>query len=103
MMDNWGNSEDLSSDWAGPFVNSWRVYKNLKDQWKSMTTMVDKSAYLQYRAGPGGFNNLGTLLFGSEELKLHEQIAQFYFWVILKSPLFLGFKDRIAHFRCKKK
>lgn len=43
MMDYWGDQDLVSSSWAGPFVNSWRVYKNVEDKWKSITTMIDKS------------------------------------------------------------
>ena len=96
MMDYWGNNGELSSNWAGPFANSWRVFKNLENKWKSVTNMVDKSLNLSYYAGPGGYNDLGTLLFGSKKLKLQEQISQFYLWVMLKSPLFLGFRDKIS-------
>ena len=69
MIDFAGTTYEKTYEWAGPFANSWKVGNGVKDLWKSVTTMVDKSLNLEFYGGPGGYNDLGTLLVGKSKMK----------------------------------
>lgn len=68
-IDYWGKSGKETYKHAGTIANGWRVHGKLQDKWKSVTRMIDKSVGLEYYAGDGGWNDLGTLMMGSTGMK----------------------------------
>jgi alpha-galactosidase len=71
-------------------AQSWRIYEDIENNWKSVLACIDKSDGLEGYAGPGGWNDPDMLEVGNGVLTDAEERAHFSMWAILAAPLIAG-------------
>lgn len=76
------------------YCNLWRNYIDINVSWQVLTNIIDYYAENQKDlirvAGPGHWNDPDQLLIGNFGLSFEQSRAQFAFWAILASPLFMS-------------
>jgi len=108
-MCNWG--DDQPWNWATTIANSWRISGDIHDDFSriddrcpcdsmldcelpgyhcSVARIIDFSAPLGQKAGPGRWNDLDMLEVGNGGMTYDEYVTHFSMWAIVKSPLILG-------------
>ncbi|KDQ06371.1 glycoside hydrolase family 27 protein [Botryobasidium botryosum FD-172 SS1] len=106
---NWG--EDGPWNWATTIANSWRISGDITDKFDryddrcpctsaidcklpgfhcAVTRIIDYSAPLGQKAGPGRWNDLDMLEIGNGGMSYDEYVVHFSIWALVKSPLVLG-------------
>lgn len=95
-MCEWG--DDNPAEWAPAIANSWRTTGDIKPNWASVLSNLDKNNDWATYAGPGGWNDpdmleVGVVLDGAS-LSQIEQQSHFSLWALVKAPLILGLDVR---------
>ena len=85
---NWGYDDVVK--WGKEVGNSWRTTKDIKDNWKSMTRIIDINNKWYNYSGPGGWNDPDMLEVGNGGMNLEEYKVHFGLWAISKAPLIIG-------------
>ena len=85
----WGVSEPWL--WAPAMSNSWRTTIDIRPHWPSVLAVLDGSEPYWSYAKPGAWNDLDSLEIGDGRLTAEEERSHVSLWVLLKSPLVLGF------------
>ena len=85
---SWG-MENVSM-WGKEIGNSWRTTKDIKDNWRSMTKIIDLNNRWYEYGGPGGWNDPDMLEVGNGGMSLDEYRSHYSLWAISKSPLLIG-------------
>ena len=85
---NWGNEDVVK--WGKDVGNSWRTTKDIRDNWKSMTRIIDINNKWYKYAGPGGWNDPDMLEVGNGGMNIEEYKIHFGLWSISKAPLLIG-------------
>nr|CAI5822223.1 unnamed protein product [Callosobruchus analis] len=74
--------------------NLWRNWKDIEDEWVSVTGIVDWFAGNQDRlapfAGPGHWNDPDMLIIGDYGLSYEQSKAQMAIWAIMAAPLIMS-------------
>ncbi|CAH1965410.1 unnamed protein product [Acanthoscelides obtectus] len=74
--------------------NLWRNWKDIEDEWASVTGIVDWFAENQDRlapfAGPGHWNDPDMLIIGDYGLSYEQSKAQMAIWAIMAAPLIMS-------------
>jgi alpha-galactosidase len=71
--------------------NLWRTTGDIEDTWKSMSTIgFDKQTGLEQYAGPGHWNDPGTLEIGNGKMDEVEYKTHMALWAMLAAPLLAG-------------
>ncbi|XP_073223261.1 alpha-galactosidase-like isoform X2 [Cicer arietinum] len=87
-MCEWGREDPAT--WAKSVGNSWRTTGDIKDNWKSMTSIADANDKWASYAGPGGWNDPDMLEVGNGGMTTEEYRAHFSIWALAKAPLLVG-------------
>lgn len=108
-MCNWG--EDGTWNWAPTIAHTWRMSGDIMDSYDeyddrcpcetmlncklpgfhcSMTRILEYSAPLVQKAGPGQWNDMDMLEVGNGGMTTEEYKMHFAMWAVLKSPLIMG-------------
>jgi alpha-galactosidase len=89
-MCEWGVQDPAT--WAGPIGNSWRTTGDIRANWNSITSNLDKNNNWYMYAGPGQWNDPDILEVGNiyGDLTIAEQRSHFTLWCLIKAPLLLG-------------
>ena len=85
---SWGM--DNVSMWGKEIGNSWRTTRDIKDNWRSMTKIIDLNNRWYEYGGPGGWNDPDMLEVGNGGMSLDEYRSHYSLWAISKSPLLIG-------------
>eukprot|EP01112_Ceratiomyxa_fruticulosa_P014192 TRINITY_DN4046_c0_g1_i1.p1 TRINITY_DN4046_c0_g1~~TRINITY_DN4046_c0_g1_i1.p1 ORF type:complete len:396 (-),score=46.80 TRINITY_DN4046_c0_g1_i1:98-1285(-) len=85
---------NVTIDWTylGVICNLWREYNDIRDNWESITSILDYqvSANLRRWAGVGHWNDPDMLEVGNGGMTTTEYISHFSLWSILAAPLIAG-------------
>lgn len=85
---------NVTIDWnyLGAICNLWREYNDIRDNWESITSILDYqvSANLRRWAGVGHWNDPDMLEVGNGGMTTTEYISHFSLWAILAAPLIAG-------------
>jgi alpha-galactosidase len=85
----WGQNKPW--EW-GRFVGGalWRTTGDIRDNWKSMLSILDKQVGLEKYSGPNAWNDPDMLEVGNGKMTNTEYIAHFSLWALLNAPLIAG-------------
>eukprot|EP00117_Sycon_ciliatum_P014665 scpid25793/ scgid2744/ Alpha-N-acetylgalactosaminidase; Alpha-galactosidase B len=78
------------------YCNIWRNFNDIQDSWQSVYTIIDyygdPKNYEAFGkiAGPGNWNDPDMLIVGDFSLSFEQSKAQFAFWCLMASPLFMS-------------
>ncbi|MDP4271293.1 MAG: T9SS type A sorting domain-containing protein [Bacteroidota bacterium] len=75
--------------WVTSVADSWRISQDINASWSSVTSIIDKNAYLAAYASQGHYNDMDMLEVG-RGLTTEEDKSHFSMWCIMSSPLVLG-------------
>ncbi|MDP4276358.1 MAG: T9SS type A sorting domain-containing protein [Bacteroidota bacterium] len=75
--------------WVTKVADSWRISADIYLSWNSVTSIIDKNAYLAAYCSQGHYNDMDMLEVG-RGLTSEEDKSHFSMWCILSSPLVLG-------------
>jgi hypothetical protein len=75
--------------WVTTIADSWRISGDITAAWSSVTSIIDKNAFLAAYASPGHFNDMDMLEVG-RGMTNEEDKSHFSMWCIMSSPLVLG-------------
>eukprot|EP00117_Sycon_ciliatum_P038170 scpid76394/ scgid28418/ Alpha-N-acetylgalactosaminidase; Alpha-galactosidase B len=87
---------DVNYTFIAEHCNMWRNYHDIGDSWQSVYTIIDfygnASNYELFGkvAGPGNWNDPDMLIIGDFSLSFEQSKAQFAFWCLMASPLFMS-------------
>ncbi len=85
----WGQNKPW--EW-GRFVGGelWRTTGDIRDNWKSMLSILDKQVGLEKYSGPNAWNDPDMLEVGNGKMTNTEYVAHFSLWALLNAPLIAG-------------
>lgn len=75
--------------WARHLARSWRISPDIRPNWNSVKSIIQKNLYLSAFAGGGHYNDMDMLEIG-RGLKPEEEEVHFGMWCIMSSPLLIG-------------
>jgi alpha-galactosidase len=75
--------------WVTEIADSWRMSKDIGNNFKSVLKIIDQNADLWMYASPGHFNDMDMLQVG-RGMSYEEDKTHFSMWSMMHSPLLLG-------------
>lgn len=75
--------------WAARMARSWRISPDIRPEWASVKSIIQKNLYLSAYAGGGHYNDMDMLEIG-RGLSSVEEETHFGMWCIMSSPLLIG-------------
>lgn len=84
----WGENKPWT--WGADIGHLWRTVLDIEDNWKSVTSILDRQAGLGRHAGPGHWNDPDMLEVGNGGMSDTEYRAHFSLWSLLSAPLLAG-------------
>jgi alpha-galactosidase len=76
--------------WMPDVGNLWRTTKDIKANWRSICSIIDKNGRLAQYAGPGHWNDPDMLEVGNGNLTYEQNKAHFSMWAMMAAPLIAG-------------
>ncbi len=85
----WGQNK--SWEW-GKTVGAqlWRTTGDIRDQWASAMTLLDRQVGLEKYSGPNAWNDPDMLEVGNGRMTYNEYVAHFSLWALMNAPLIAG-------------
>jgi hypothetical protein len=80
---------EFPGTWVTKVADSWRIFVDIKPEWRRVCEIIDANTYLAPYASPGHYNDMDMLEVG-RGLKPEEDKSHFSMWCVLGSPLILG-------------
>lgn len=80
---------EFPGTWITNMADSWRIFADIKPEWRRVCEIIDANTYLAQYASPGHYNDMDMLEVG-HGLRPDEDKAHFSMWCLLGSPLMLG-------------
>lgn len=77
-------------EWAPAIGHLWRTTGDIRDNWSSVMTILDRQVGLYRYAGPGHWNDPDMLEVGNGGMTTTEYRAHFSLWTLLAAPLMAG-------------
>jgi alpha-galactosidase len=68
----------------------WRTTGDIRDQWMSVMTLLDKQVGLEKYSGPNAWNDPDMLEVGNGRMTYTEYVAHFSLWSLMNAPLIAG-------------
>lgn len=75
--------------WAKGLARSWRISPDIRPDWESIKSIIDRNLYLSAFAGDGHYNDMDMLEIG-RGLPENEEQVHFGMWCMMSSPLLIG-------------
>ncbi|MFT3751814.1 MAG: alpha-galactosidase [Paludibacter sp.] len=80
---------EFPGTWITKVADSWRIFADIKPEWRRVCEIIDANTYLAPYASPGHYNDMDMLEVG-RGMTHDEDKAHFSMWCLLGSPLVLG-------------
>jgi hypothetical protein len=84
--------KNISFEYVASICNLWREYNDIRDEWASITSILDyqETKKLAPYAGPGNWNDPDMLEVGNGGMTFDEYKSHFSLWAMLAAPLIAG-------------
>ncbi len=76
-------------EWAVNMVDSWRISEDIRNNFKSVLSIIDINKHLDKYSSPGHYNDMDMLQVG-RGMSYEEDKTHFSMWCMLNSPLLAG-------------
>lgn len=76
--------------WRPQIANLWRTTSDIRDNWQSVMSLLDKQVGLEVHSKPNAWNDPDMLEVGNGGLTDAEYRAHFSLWALLNAPLIAG-------------
>lgn len=75
--------------WAISLADSWRIFRDIRNNFSSVAAIINKNLYLAQYVSPGHYNDMDMLEI-DRGMSLTEERTHFGMWCIMSSPLMIG-------------